>query len=71
MYQKKCLPLWTLLQVSLKHNFINLTSFMRITNSMRYKISHYICHFFLAFDKHRMYDHQLTSYITVHTDKLQ
>jgi len=31
----KCLPTQTLLQVSFRYNFISLTSFMRIPNSMR------------------------------------
>jgi len=38
----KCLPTWTLLQVSFRHIFISLTSFMEIQNSMRilYKTSY-------------------------------
>jgi len=38
----KFLPTQTLLYVSVRHNFVSLTSFMRIRNSMRilYKTSH-------------------------------
>jgi len=37
---------------------------------MRYKTSHYICHFFLVFDERGIYDQQLISYITVYTNTL-